>query len=465
MDCNNDFVVEKEISYSINLSQDLLYKILNSYIVVNYALSQQYYDLYDENGIRTRICINDGTTVSSVKKTTLIHKKFVYWPKNTNTLVPLVCRESKEIKLPYKTVLSNLNKIIKVYVYQNEKIEIKFEHVYFSKSDIDLFDFTMANKISKLLTLLDNKNDTDTLQNSQVGSDEILARLRIEYEFDGDIPNDTQLNTMCNIIANMEAYADSQNILPFVPLTTLLDKMAPRKFEKEQKIMYGESMLDYTNVKKWALKLDGMRGRGLFMRNFCIIQTDDMQFYKTKLANLFALNNIVAFQCEVMNNQKIYVTDLLQVFKHKYNNRTQYECGVNSSYAIDPITAIECINYMNKSVQNVALTDTCPQMKLLFQQFFDPPLRQQENGYTTVSIDGYVALDTNLRYVKYKWMPTVELEYDGVNKLFNSLEGPLNNLVILTDLPTLLHENIYECVITDTTINVLKHRRDRTVPN
>ena len=51
-----DFVIEKEISYSINFSQDLLYKILNSYIVPNYSLAQQYFDLYDENGFRTRIC-------------------------------------------------------------------------------------------------------------------------------------------------------------------------------------------------------------------------------------------------------------------------------------------------------------------------------------------------------------------------------------------------------------------------
>lgn len=463
---HGNFMIEKEISYSINFSQDLLYKILNSYIVPNYSLAQQYFDLYDENGFRTRIPIQSACNniISSVKKTNSKHKKFVYWPKDTNALVPLVWRESKEIKLPYKTLSHNLSKIIKVYVYQHDKIEIKFEHVYFSKSDIDLFDSTMANKISKLLTLLENGNaSSETMQNSQVGSDEILARIRLEYEFDDDAPDDAQLNVMCNIIADMEALTDAQNISPFVPLTTLIDKMAPRKFEQEQKIVYGDDAFDNASVKKWALKLDGMRGRGLFMRNFCIIQTDDMQFYKTKMANLFSLNNIVAFQCEVMDKQKIYITDLLQVFKYKYNNRTQYECGVNASYAIDPVTAIECINYMNNNVQSVTLTDTCPEIELRFQQFFDPPLQQSD--YMTVSVDGYVVLDTELRYVKYKWMPTTELEYDAVNNSFNTLNGPLNGLVILTNLPELLHENIYECVIADTTINVLKHRRDRIVPN
>ncbi|ABL76020.1 late expression factor-4 [Maruca vitrata nucleopolyhedrovirus] len=460
-----DFVIEKEISYSINFSQDLLYKILNSYIVPNYSLKQQYFDLYDENGFRTRIFIQNSCNniISSVKKTNSKHEKFVYWLKNTNTLVPLVWRESKEIKLSYNSLSQTLTKLIKVYVYQHEKIEIKFEHVYFSKSDIDLFDSTMANKISKLLTLLENGDLSDTLQNSQVGSDEILARMRLEYEFDGDTPDDAQLNVMCNIIADMESLTDAQNISPSVPLTTLLDKMVPRKFEREQKIVYGDDAFDNSSVKKWALKLDGMRGRGLFMRNFCIIQTDDMQFYKTKMANVFALNNIVAFQCEVMDKHKIYVTDLLQVFKYKYNNRTQYECGVNSSYAINPVTAIECINYMNDNIQNVVLTDTCPQIELRFQQFFDPPL--QQSNYMTVSVDGFIVLDSALRYVKYKWMPTTELEYDAVNRTFNTLDKPLNGFIILTDLPTLLHENIYECVITDTTINVLKHRRDRIIPN
>ncbi|AGA16241.1 lef-4 protein [Thysanoplusia orichalcea nucleopolyhedrovirus] len=461
-----DFVIEKEISYSINFSQDLLYKILNSYIVPNYSLTQHYFDLYDENNFRTRIPLRnaaDDNVISSVKKTNLKHKKFVYWPKNTNALVPLVWRESKEIKLPYKTVSPNLNKIIKVYVYQHAQIEIKFEHVYYSKNDVDLFDSMMANKITKLLTLLEKTDAVDTLQNSQVGSDEILARLRLEYEFDGDMPDDMQLNTMCDMIANIEKLADTQNISPFVPLTTLLDKMASRKFEREQQIVYGDDAFDDKSVKKWALKLDGMRGRGLFMRNFCIIQTDDMQFYKTKMANLFLLNNIVAFQCEIMDRQKIYITDLLQVFKYKYNNRTQYECGVNTSYTVDAITAIECINYMNKNVQSVVLTDTCPEIELRFQQFFDPPI--QNANYTTVSIDGYVVLDANLKYAKYKWMPTVELEYDAANKLFKTLNGPLIDYEILTDLPTLSHENIYECVITDTIVNVIKHRPDRIVPN
>lgn len=457
-----NFVIEKEMSYSVNFSQDLLYKILNAYIVPNYKLEQQYLDLYDENEIRTRIFYNDDkiSSISSIKKIQLKHEKFAYWFANGKSFVPLIWRESKETKISYKTISSKLNKIIKVYVYKCKNVEIKFEHVYFSKSDIDSFDSTMANKIVKLLNLLDKSSSTD-MQNSQLGSDEILARIRIEYEFE-TAPDDSQITTMCEIILRMELYADDQKILPCVPYTTLLDKMVPRKFEREQKIIYDDKQIKQASIKKWAFKLDGVRGRGLFMRNFCIIQTDDMRLYSTKCANLFTLNNIVAFQCEIMENENIYITDLLQVFKYKYNNRRQYECGIQSSYAIHPETAIECINHMHETIKNVMCNDIIPHKELCFQHFFDPPLRQTD--YTTVPVDGYVVLDEQLHYVKYKWIPTVELEYDESCNIFKSATDLLNDRLILSNIK-LIDGHIYECALTDDSINVLKHRLDRIVPN
>lgn len=74
-----------------------------------------------------------------------------------------------------------------------------------------------------------------------------------------------------------------------------------------------------------------------------------------------------------------------------------------------------------------------------------------------VFVDGYVVFDIELRYVKYKWMLIIELEYDVVNKLFNIFNGLLNGFMILIDLLELLYENIYECVIMDMIINVLKY--------
>ncbi|ANF29703.1 lef4 [Catopsilia pomona nucleopolyhedrovirus] len=495
----DDYMIEKEISYSINFSQDLLYNILNSYIVNNYNLTHQYYDMYDENNVRTRIPQKithnngdgDDNCILSVKKCQLKNEKFVHWLDETNTLVPLVWRESSETRVSYNTISAKLHKIIKVNVYKHDGIEIKFEHIYFSKNDIDSFDSMMASKIAKLLKLLESGDALlDTLQNSQLGSDEILARIRLEYEFENDTPEQRQLNAMCKMIVDMEAFADKQNIAPCVPYTTLLDKIVLRKFSGERIIVPDDNdavAADAVHIKKWALKLDGMRGRGLMMRNFCLIQTDDMQFYSTKMATpMFKLNNVVTFQCEIMNNfndndndgndnnsgcnkQKIYITDILQVFRYNYNNRTQYECNVHLPYALDALSAIKCINYLHRTVKNVALINDSSRpaaMQLMFQHFFDPPISPA--SYTTIAVDGYVVLDDTFNYIKYKWVSTMELEYDSTTNTFNSLSGPLTNCKIIVgaaNAAPLQHGRIYECAINGKTINVLKPRPDRLIPN
>jgi hypothetical protein len=457
---DNDFVGEKEISYSINFSQDLLYKILNSYIVTNYKRTQQYYDLFDINDVRTRI---NNNSASSIKKSTVKYEKFAHWIPKTNVLVPLVWRESKEIFVPVDSVSKNLKKIVQVYVYEHEKIEIKFEQIYYSKNTIDSFDSMMADKIVKLLNLLEKDiHNTENCKNSQLGSDEILARIRLEYEFTENTPDSMHLDTLCKIITEMEAVGDNQNIAPCMPYTTLLDKIILRKFEHDQKLLYGDQQIDELNIKKWAYKLDGIRGRGIFLRNFCLIQADDTRFYSSKLVQLFHLNNVISFQCEIMEDNRIYITDLLQIFKYKYNNRTQYECAVDSPYTVDVLMATQCINHLNEHVKMIHLSDTTPECIMLFQKFFSPPLLQ--SSYTTFATDGFVVLDNCLRYHKYKWIKTVELEYNEVDNVFNTIDKTLNNHMIISNIK-LGHSLVYECVITENVINVLKHRPDRIVPN
>jgi hypothetical protein len=521
----NNYIVEKEISYSINFSQDLLYKIFNSYIVPNYKLTQQYYDFYDVRGIRTRIVCNENgdhhkttttttttattttTTppIESVKKIHLKRDNFVHWLKEHRALVPLVWRESEEHKMNHTNVAQKLSKIIRVFVYEHKKIEIKFEHVYYSESEIDSFDSMMANKIVKLLGLLsttttattnnksdnDNENDEElnleNLKNSQLGSDEIMARIRLEYEFHGDTPCKHKLDEMCNLIVAMEAYGDYQNISPCLPYTTLLNKIVARKFESEEQIVVDGNaddavVFDDNNrlsnggtVKKWALKLDGMRGRGFVKRNFCCIQSDDMRLFvnTSKHFSPFKLNNLVAFQCEIMPDNTIYITDLLHVFKYKYNNRTQYECAINAAYHIDPLTAIECINYLNVHVKRISLANnnnnnnnttlSCT-MEIAFQRFFDPPLLLNALSYNTVPVDGYVVLNNTLQYVKYKWTKTIELEYNAKDDLFVSSQGVCYKYV--SPSISLVHSHIYECTMAHNGIvSVLKYRPDRIVPN
>ncbi|AGR56954.1 LEF-4 [Choristoneura occidentalis alphabaculovirus] len=452
----SDFVIEREISYTINFSQDVLYLILDSYIKKHCATPpERYIDLYDVNNVRTR---QSATTTESVCKTNLRDEKFVHWLRSANALVPLVWRENREAAVPRDRVSRHIASLIETFVYKLNGVDVKFEHVYLQSGPADRYESTAAHKIAALKSALLGTECARPPQNLQLGSDAILARIRLELEFEGPAPTAANLDAFCELVVHMEAVADPQNIAPCLPYTTLLDSATPRKFAREQKIIYGAQAPDSTGVKKWAFKLDGVRGRGIFRRGFCMVQTDDMQLHAAHIAHPFVLNNVITFQCEVMADN-IFVTDLLQVFRYKYNNRTQYECSLRDAYHICADVAVECLNQLHLSVGKV----TWPQFgELRFQQFFDPPL--VPTHYTTVAVDGYIVLDEQLQYAKYKWMPTVELEYNAQTTTLNSIDGPLLDKTIVAD-SQLEHGTVYECVVTDTVINVLKCRPDRIVPS
>lgn len=451
-----DFVIEQEISYTINFSQDLLYLILDSYIKKLCVVPPEHYiDLYDVNNVRTR---QGAGNAVSVQKTNLRDEKFVHWLSSANALVPLVWRENREATVPRERVSRRIASLIDTLVYKLNGVDVKFEHVYLQSGSADQYESTAAHKIIALKSALLGAKCARPTQNLQLGSDAILARIRLELEFEGSAPAAADLDRFCELIVQMEAVADNHNIAPCLPYTTLLDSAPPRKFAREQKVSYGAQAPDSTGVKKWAFKLDGVRGRGVFRRNFSLMQTDDMQLYAAHMSSPFGLNNVVAFQCEVMVD-KIYVTDLLQVFRYQYNNRTQYECGLHEAYPIRADVAVECLNHLHNTVVKIAW----PQFgELRFQQFFDPPLTPTH--YNTVAIDGYIVLDEHLQYAKYKWMPTVELEFNASTGALNSIDGPLLNRTIAANLQ-LEHGVVYECVVTDTVINVLKCRPDRIVPS
>ena len=471
-------VVENEISYSINFSQDLLYIILDSYISKKFQAFQQYYDFVDENGVRTRL--NADNSFTSVIKTCTDLKKFVY--VNGNVLIPFVDRHSIEESAHTKSPV--LDRIVKCIVYKSlerPEFEIKFEHVYFNRSLIDRFDSLMASKQIALWNLLQNKNEK-LIKESHLGSDEILAAVRLEYEYEESIDYDV-LDYMCGVIKSIDAITSHQNISPLLPYTTLQNNIIYRKFEDEKLL---DDIEDYdienASVYKWALKLDGVRGKGFCTKNFMIVFMDDMQLFSGDIEHeFFDLNNVVAFQCELIE-QILYITDLLHVFKYNYNNRTQYEVSLDP-YLIRPADAVESINCLAQkfnsldnpprlytiTTTNASLTATTNATNqpviVKFQQFFDPPL--VKNGYSTMPTDGFVVLDTQMRYVKYKRVKTVEVEYDSELQLFKSLEGPLlrNTTVVSPKIEALQHATIYEAIVTDTTIEILKHRPDRLVPN
>lgn len=465
-------VVENEISYSINFSQDLLYIILDSYISKKFEAFQRYYDYVDNNNVRTRRLSGDNAFVS-VTKTCTDLKKFVY--VHDNVLIPFVNRCSVEDPATDKSPI--LNRIVKCIVYKSRdrpEFEIKFEHVYFNRSLIDKFDSLMASKQITLFNLLQNKNEK-IIKESHLGSDEILAAIRLEYEYEDAIDRRV-LDYMCDVIKEIDAIAAYQNISPLLPYTTLQNNIIYRKFEEEKLLGDIENYDDENaTVYKWAMKLDGIRGRGFCTKNFMIVFMDDMQMFSGNVdaKELFELNNVVAFQCELID-RTIYITDLLHVFKYNYNNRTQYEISMDP-YHIAPEHAIDSINYLAKKFNNdtagICLeTMTGQRVSVKFQQFFNPPLLLQNAvaGYSTMPTDGFVVLDTQMRYVKYKHVKTVEVEFDSELNMFKNLDGPLSRptTVVSPSIQTPLeHGTIYEAVVTDHAIEIIKRRPDRLVPN
>ncbi|QWO71622.1 LEF4 [Orgyia pseudotsugata single capsid nuclopolyhedrovirus] len=454
--------IEKEVSYSINLSQDLLYIILGSYISQKCTQTQEYVDFVDENGVRVRQC--EGLFESTLKTVQSVQKFVHVWE---NALVPLVQRVSVEQGVHRDQVSPRLKRVLKCRVFRlpdRPEIEIKFEQVYLEQNMGDKFDSLMASKQIALLNLLQNNKQESITKNSHLGSDEILAYIRIEYEYGGEAPDITVLDRLAKLVAEMDELSHYQNIGPLLPYTTLKNNILYRKFQDEK--LLHEIHRDAATKNgdfKWALKLDGVRGKGLFTRDSMIIFMDDMRMFSGSFPWLFTVNNVVAFQCELIENSKLYITDLLHIFKYTYNNKTQYECSLDG-YDIDAVAAIGTLNHLHKNEpQGMPLVNSYTNETLLvkFQVFADAPLRV--DGYSTVPTDGFVVLDASQRYIKYKFNKTVELEYNSVDAVFCSLDGPLRDYHIIENGVVLNHKKIYETSIDvyNKSIKVVKERPDR----
>lgn len=449
-------IIEKEISYTINVSQDLLYIIFDSYICKNFTLKQEYCDLVDARDVRSRLIAGK---FASVRKTTESVERFVYFAQSD--AVPLINRRS--VELDEVAPGEEIKRIVQCRVYglPDYPIEIKFEHVYFNRNFIDRFDSLMGSKQVVLYNLLQNKNET-LVKNSNLGSDEIAANLRIECEYTDDGgPCAATMSAFAKIVIDMESMCLYQNISPQLPHTTLQNTIVYRKFEHER-FVYEQDDESAEAVYRWSVKLDGVRGRGYFCRNFVIVFMDDMRMFSGEMASPFTMNNIVAFQCELIGEDVIYITDLLHVFKYGYNNRTQYEC-VLDPYDIDVASAIACINSFSERDAAYSFRSAGRAMTVKFQRFHVPPI--QTLGYTSVPSDGYVIIDSNFNYIKYKYFKTVEVEYEATTNRFVKLDGPIAGAVVVSDGLELRNGAIYEAAIGPDSTTIVKARPDRLVPN
>nr|UYX49716.1 LEF-4 [Darna trima granulovirus] len=455
---NSASVIEQEISYTFAYSQDVLYR-LKDWLDCNMILNDEYVEIIDTNDVRTRI--SEGQIKCSVKKRVIDLSRIVVPVEST--LVPIIKRECHEIV--YTDCNAKIKRIGKTRVYTNQEgMEIKFEQIYYEYNLGDSLDPLMASKQIALYNILKpTENNVDITINSHLGSDEILANCRLELEYDGCVSQKV-LHKTANIINYIESVVLQDVIIcPFISHTIVLNEICYRPFVNE--ILFGDNVA-IDNVKLWALKINGIRGKGYIINGDKIyIQLDTMQMFCGKLKdnfnnlkpNLFH-NKIVGVQMEYVNrSETFYITDILNVYKYKYDNRNQYDVG--SAVTVDIFDAVSFLNSCVKKSLSF-IDDNSIKHKILFQHFNN---HKDRVDVSREQNDGYVGITECGGLIKYKSHKSYEMKYVGSNTFVCSFGEYVSEN---GDDNRWTYNKIYEVVIIkDKIINVIKARPDRLVSN
>ncbi|ABY47803.1 late expression factor-4 [Helicoverpa armigera granulovirus] len=446
---NNDSKIchdEYEMSYTLTLPQDLLYKI-KQYLDKHFFNKERYVEIIDVNHTRTRL---QDSKLESVTKRLVDSNKIVVLCGDV--FVPLFDRHCVETCA--KTCSSKIRRLCKVLVYNFDDIEIKFEHIYFEYNDGDLLDPLMATKQIALHNLLVDDKPLDVTNNSHLGSDEILANCRIEMEYESaGNPNQAALHKMAELIAHLENSVIDVKIEPFIQHTSVLNEIQLRSFVDEvDTISVHENDYAY-----WAIKLDGVRGRGYVINGGRIhLQLDDMRLFAGDLSVTMGANKILCVQVEYIESCKtFYVTDVVSVYKFLYDNRNQFE--KSSPY---PITLQQAIQFLTTYTdKRVSFCHNNDKYTIRFQTY--DTARSKLITEADVPNDGFVAVTRSGELHKIKDHRTVEMVYvrDGT---FECSFGVYKNV----EASNLELNQIYEVIMVDDNhVRVVKHRKDRIVPN
>nr|ARX72076.1 late expression factor 4 [Erinnyis ello granulovirus] len=452
---------EQELSYTFAYSQDVLYRI-KDWLNANVSLDAEYVEILDVNDIRTRI---PGDTI----KKQLIDSGRVVVLVDDN-LVPMIKRECHEHV--YSKTSAQIKRLCKTRVYKtSDGVEIKFEHIYYEHNVGDGFDPLIATKQIALHNLLQPNNIIDSTSNLHLGTDEILANCRLEFEYNGVLSGVCAQNA-AKLVAHIETNVLKDVVLqPFISHTSVFNEICYRPFSEEK--VFGETVCD---VKMWALKLDGVRGKAYIVNGAKIyIQLDDMQMFSSCLTNdetelkpknfssknspinsvslPFCHNRIVGVQVEyVAKSRRFYITDILCVLKYTYNNREQY--GVGAPVGVDVFDAINFITTQKHRAWRINNDQT-----LCFQKFYTNLSNVDKN---LEHHDGYVGVTATGGYVKLKPLKTYEMKYNKVDNVFMSSFG----VFTCEDEHKCCDNGIYEVVILkDNIVRVLKQRPDRLIHN
>lgn len=436
---DNDICEEHEISYTLTLPQDLLY-VVKRYLDKHYLVKENYVEIVDVNHVRTRL--QNGKFVSVCKRIVDVSRHVVL---SGSEFIPVLDRHSVETLS--KTCCTEIRRLCKVLVYDHEGIEIKFEHIYYEYNDGDSLDPLMVSKQIALHNVLLDEKPIDVTTNSHLGSDEILANCRLELEYETGKLSQSLLHKMADLIAYIETVVVTEKIEPFIQHTSVLNETVLRPFVDEVD-SYTVHENDYSF---WAVKLDGVRGRGYIVNGERVyLQLDDMRLFSGKLSSKLGHNKILCIQVEFIESlSAFYVTDIVSVYKFLYDNRNQFE--KSSPYQVGLLQAIQFLN----DHQNRDLNFACYMLRFQTYATSRDPLD------LSVPNDGYIAVTRAGELVKIKDHRSVEMRYKG-NNVFECTFGVYRCL----DVVNCETEAIYEVVVVrDDVVRVIKHRTDRIVPN
>ncbi|AQQ80367.1 LEF-4 [Betabaculovirus altermyunipunctae] len=439
---------EYELSYTLTLPQDLLY-VVKRYLDKEFLVKENYVEIVDVNHVRTRMQAGLYTSVmkrvvDSTKVVVLVGDEFV----------PMLNRHS--VETPTRKCCVDMRRVSRVRVYDiGDGIEVKFEHIYYEYNDGDSLDPLMASKQIALHNILLDEKPIDVTNNSHLGSDEILANCRVELEYEPGGPNQALLYKMAGLIAHVETVVVSERLEPFVQHTSLLNEIVFRPFVDE---LSPQSVHD-NDYAYWAIKLDGVRGRGYVINGDRIhVQLDDMRLYAGRLSQGgVGYNKILSVQVEYLEDlNTFYVTDVLFVYKFLYDNRNHFD--KSSPY---PVSLQQAVQYLN-SHRNASRTFDGGRT-LRFQSYHtNREAVEEEKRRLRVPHDGLIAVTRTGELVKVKDHRTLEMLWRGDGKF----ECSFGVFGVVNSSESLQADQIYEVVIVnDSQVRVVKLRTDRFVPN
>nr|AGS18839.1 LEF-4 [Pieris rapae granulovirus] len=474
---NKTSIFEQELTYTFAYSQDVLYR-LNDWLIANIPIAEEYVEVLDKHDVRTRIA--KKSVLCSVKKRVIEMNRLVV-PVDSVNLVPMIKRECQEDV--YTTCSEEIKRVCKTRVFKTkDNVEIKFEQIFYEYNLGDSLDPLTVFKQIALYNILKPNNSIDVTINSHLGSDEILANCRLELEYE-DVINANVLQKAATLINYIESVVLSDVIItPFISHTNILNEICYRSFVDEK--LFGDNVAD---IKLWALKLNGIRGKGYIVNGHKIyIQLDDMQLfcgqlYQKKIkheaevnCNIlnskklsinsesfsssslpFLHNRIVGLQVEyIKTSKRFYVTDVLNVYKYKYDNRNQYDIslGVN-------VDIFDAINFMNKQSRQLYFkTEKNNQFSIMFQNF---ETHMKNVDIAKESNDGYVGVTNNGSLVKIKAQKSYEMKYTVAGTFLCSF-GEFKS----ETAGKWQTDKIYEAIIIkDKIVQIIKERPDRLISN